>query len=91
MFVCLADFLKTNLTKFAVICVKRRRKAGFLGAKSSKITLTKEKKREKERAGRKKGGEEKKAMVVLLFFYNGFFADSFWPKKKIERKRSIWR
>ena len=66
-FVYLADFLKTNLAKFAVIWVKRRRKAGFLGEISSKLTLTKERKAEKERAGRKKGGEEKKAIVALLF------------------------
>ena len=50
----LADFLKTNLTKFAVISVKERQKAGFLSPRSPKIILTKEKK--------------KKAMVALLVF-----------------------
>ena len=33
----LADFLKTYLTKFAVIWVKRGQKAGFLSPRSSKI------------------------------------------------------
>ena len=42
-------FLKTNLMKFAVICVKRHQKAGFLGLISSKITLTKEKERRKRK------------------------------------------
>ena len=50
----LADFLKTNLTKFAVIWVKKRQKAGFLSPRSSKITVTKEK------ASRKRKSEEKK-------------------------------
>ena len=43
----LAEFLKTNLTKFAVIWVKRRQKAGFLTPRSSKIIVTKEKERRK--------------------------------------------
>ena len=63
--VYLADFLKTNLSKIAVICVKWRQKAGFWGLISCKIKiLTKE----KERATRKKEGEEEKAMVALLVF-----------------------
>ena len=63
----LADFLKTNLTKFAVIRVKKRQKACFLSPGSSKITVTKEKGK-KERARRRKGGEEKKALVALSVF-----------------------
>ena len=54
MRICLADFLKTNLTKFAVIWVKKRQKAGFLSPRSSKIIVTKEK------ASRKRKSEEKK-------------------------------
>ena len=54
MRICLADFLKTKLTKFAVIWVKKRQKAGFLSPRSSKITVTKEK------ASRKRKSEEKK-------------------------------
>ena len=51
----LADFLKTNLRKFAVICVKRRQKARLLSPRSSKIKLTKKRKREeRERRRRKK-------------------------------------
>ena len=55
----LADFLKTNLRKFAVICVKRRQKARLLSPRSSKIKLTKKgkgerKSEERERRRRKK-------------------------------------
>ena len=32
----ITDFLKTNLTKFAVICVKMRQKVGFSSSMSSK-------------------------------------------------------
>ena len=59
------DFLKTNLTKFAVIWVKRRQKAHFLSPRSSKITVAKEKERKERKSEEKKGGEEKKAMVRL--------------------------
>ena len=42
----LADFLKTNLTKFAVISLKtRQNRAGFLNPRSFKIVVTKEKER----------------------------------------------
>ena len=62
--------MKTNLTKFAVISVKRRQKAGSLSPRSSKITVTKEKERRKKikREKGRKGGEEKKVMVALLYF-----------------------
>ena len=65
----LTNFLKTNVTKFAVIWVKRHQKARFLSMRSSKITATKKKERrkrknkEKERRRRKK-----KAVVALLVF-----------------------
>ena len=37
---------------------------------------------ERKRAGRKKGGEEtKKSNGCTLSFFNGYFEDSFWPKK----------
>ena len=58
--------LKTNLTKFEVISV-RRQKADFLSQGSSK--------KEKERATRRKGGEEEKAMVALLVFIIEYFGD----------------
>ena len=64
----LADFLKTNPTKFTVICIKKRQKARFLSPRSSKIKVTKEKERRKGRARRRKGREEKKGMVALLAF-----------------------
>lgn len=56
MFLYLADFLKTNRMKFVVILVKRRRKAGFWGVISFKITLTKE----------RKGKEKRKEAMVAL-------------------------
>ena len=46
----LANLLKTNLTKFAVIGVKWRQKAGFSGPISTKITLTKQKERRKRKS-----------------------------------------
>ena len=40
---------------------------------------------------KKERGEDKKAMVALLVFimalYNGYFGDSFWPKKTVGRKK----
>ena len=62
----LADFLKTNLRKFAVICVKRRQKARLLSQRSSKIKLTKKRKGEKEERG--EGKEEKKKSNGFLVF-----------------------
>ena len=50
--------------KFAIICVKKRQKAGFLRPRSSKIIVTKE----KERRKRKSEEKEKKAVVALLVF-----------------------
>ena len=58
--------MKTNPTKFAVICVKNRQKARFLSTRSSKIKVTKEKERRKRRARSRKGREEKKAMIAFL-------------------------
>ena len=58
-YIRLADFLKTNVTKFAVIWVKKRQKARFLRPRSSKFTVTKEKERRK-RKERGEGKEEKK-------------------------------
>ena len=66
----LADFLITNLTKFAVIRVKRRQKAGFLSTKSSKITPTKEKERRKRKSGEKERRRRKKSNGCTLSFYN---------------------
>ena len=81
----LAYFWKTNLSKFAVIWAKRRQKVGYQWARiRSKITLTKEKVRrtrqseEEERRRR----ETKQRFIYTLSFYNGYFGDSFWPKKK---------
>ena len=65
----LVDFLKTNLTKFAVICVTKRQKAGFLSPRSSKIIVTKKKERRKRKSEEKeRGRRKKKAVVALLVF-----------------------
>ena len=58
--ICLADFLKTSLTKFAVIWVKKRQKAGFLSPRSSKIIVTKEKERRKRKSEEKERRRRKK-------------------------------
>ena len=82
----LTNFLKTNLTKFGVICVKRRQNAGFLSPRSSKIRVTKKKERRK-----RKSEEKRNNNGCAVSFYNGYFGD-FWPKKRtVGRKRSIWR
>ena len=76
----LADFMKTNLTEFAVIWVKRHQKASFLGPISSKITLTKEKERRKRKSeDKERRRKQKKTMVALLVSRNGYFWGSFWP------------
>ena len=47
-------FFETNLTKFAVILVKRHQKAGVLRPRGSTITLTKEKTRRKRKSKEKR-------------------------------------
>ena len=67
-------FLKTNLlTKFAVIWVKRRQKAGFLSPRSSKITVTKEKERRKRKGEEKERRRRKKSNGCTISFYNSYF------------------
>ena len=51
----------------------------------------KKRKGEKERARRRKGEEEKLKQWLHSCFYNTYFGDSFWPKKTVRHKRSIWR
>ena len=64
-----ADFLKTNVMKFAVFGMTRRQKVGFF--KSDKLQIHsnegKGKEKKKERGGRKEE-KRKKAMVALLAF-----------------------
>ena len=62
----LADFLKTNLTKFAVVWAKKGQKAGFLSSRSSKIAVTKEKERRKRKSQEKERRRRKKAMVTYV-------------------------
>ena len=89
IYIYLADFFKTNLTKSAVIWVKSCQNAGFLRPISSKITPTKEKERRKSKSEERERRRREKNNGYTLSFYNGYF---FWPKKKtVGRKRSIWR
>ena len=88
----LVNFLKTNPTKFAVICVKKRHKARFLSPRSSKIKVTKEKKKRKGRTRRRKGGEEKKRNGCTLSFYKSYIGDGIiWQIGRILYKQLIQR
>ena len=77
----LTDFLKTNLTKFAVIWVKRRWKAGFLGSISTKITLTKEKERRKRKSvrARRKIACERQTFLLAHHRWGTFHEEAFLP------------
>ena len=35
--------------------------------------------------------EKKKSSGRTLSFYNNYFKDTFWSKKTVGRKRSIWQ
>ena len=72
----LTDFLKINLTKFAVVWVKERPKRPVFWAREAP-----KEKGEKDRA-RKKGGEETKKFCTLSF-YNGYFGEIFCRKKAV--------
>ena len=71
----LANFLKTNLTKFAVIWVRKRQKVHFLRPRSSKIIVTKEKERRKRKSEEKERRRRKKISGCTLSFYDGYFGD----------------
>ena len=93
-YISLTDFFENQPTKFAVIWVKRRQKAGFLSPRSSKITLTKEKegrkrKSEEKERRRRKGGEEKKAMVALLVVIIATVEIGFGRKKLLDTKAPL--
>ena len=66
----LAHLLKTNLTKFTAIWLKKGQRVGFLRLISSIIPAPAKEKEKKRRKSEEKrtGGEEKKAMVALLVF-----------------------
>ena len=73
MYIYLADFLKTSLTKSAVISVKGCQKVVFFGPNK----LQNHTHDEKERRKRKSKGEERrrreKSNGCTLSFYNGYF------------------
>ena len=62
----LAKFLKTNLTKFAVIGREKVSKGRFLGPVQLQITLTKEKDRGKRKIEEEERRRREKAIVALL-------------------------
>ena len=69
--ICLTNFLKTNLGKFAFMHLSEKGPKGSFFAHDeleNHTTKKKEVKGEKERARRKKGGEEKKEMGCTLPF-----------------------
>ena len=84
--VCVTNFLKTSLTKYAVIWVKRRRKAGFLSPISSKITLTKEKQRRERESEEEERRRREKSNGCTLSFYIGYFEIEFRRKKLLDGK-----
>lgn len=88
----LNDFLKTNLTKYAVIIVKRRQNAGFLSPRSSKITVMKEKagkEQKKDQQGEEKEGKGKRNGCTLSFIIAAL-EKVFGRKKLLDARRSIW-
>ena len=54
-----------------------------MGPISSKITLTKEKERRKRKSEEEERRRREKSNGCTLSFYNGYFGDSFWPKKNL--------
>ena len=66
----LAHLLKTNLTKFTAIWLKKGQRVGFLRLISSIIPAPAKEKEKKRRKSEEKrtGGEDKKAMAALLVF-----------------------
>ena len=78
--VFLTDVLKTNLTKFGVIFVKKRQRQVLFSLVSSKTTVTKEKERRKRNSEEKERRRRKKSNGCTLGFYSGYFGDTFWPK-----------
>ena len=75
IYIYLADFFKTNLTKSAVIWVKSCQNAGFLRPISSKITPTKEKERRKSKSEEGERRRREKSNGCTLSFYNGYFGE----------------
>ena len=72
----LTTFLKTNVTKFAVIWLRRHQKARFLSMRSSKITATKKKERRKRKNKEKERRRRKKSNGCTLGFCNSYFGDT---------------
>ena len=54
--------------------------------KSSKITLMKGKERRKRKSEDKENRRGEKSNGCSPGFYNGYFGDTFWPKKTIDEK-----
>ena len=71
--------MKTNLTKFAAICVKKGLKGKFLEPKKLQ-NHSNEKQKERRKKERLEGKEEKKKKNNgrTLSFYNSYFGDSYF-------------
>ena len=74
------------------ICSHLSEKASKSRFLNSKIIVTnKEKERRKRKSEEKERGRRKTNNGCTLSFYNTYSGDSFWPKKTVRHKRSIWR
>ena len=69
IYIYLADFLKTNLTKLAVIWMKKGQTTLFLSPRSSKIIVTKQRERRKRKSEEKERRRRKKSKGCTLSFY----------------------
>ena len=76
-----ADFLKTNRRKFAVIWIKKGQRARFLSPRSSKIIVTEENERRKRKSEERERRRRKKAMVSFLVFIIATLKKNFSTQK----------
>ena len=75
----LADFLKTNLTKFAVICLSEKASKGmFLTAREAKKSRNSEDKEKRRR---------EKSNGCTLSFYNSHFGEQFLAEKNCSTQK----
>ena len=80
----LADFLRTNLTRFSVIRVKKHQKASFVNPRSSKIIVTKEKEERKRKSEEKERRRREKSNGCTLSFYKQLLWGQFLAEKTPE-------
>ena len=85
----LADFLKTKPDEICNHLSEKASEGRLFGPDKPQNHSNQGKGKEKKKERR--GGKEvkRKNNGCTLSFYNRFFADCFWPKKTVGRKRSI--